>query len=401
MRGNVDVGHSRRSPFTTSQFFLSLFAALALCFGCAAQDQIASASLPNAPSQSQPSPNNAPPDNSRLTVPAGTRISLILNKLLNSHAVRTGDDFFAQVSAPVMVGDEVAIPAGSFIRGKVDKLTRHGTRGDLGMRSVSLVLGSSMVDLGGPINIRSDEWTAWHNPSGRRAGASILAFLGATGLGAAIGAATDRSHTTVLGGSSIPGLSVPPLTVTTNSHKGLAIGLMVGSAAGGVAAGVLATSGRDFYLDQGTTLEMTLPNPVSVTRAQISEGASSAPPITVTRPRRPGPGQGNNPPVGFPGNTPATGPASCSAGEEWCMGSCKSTIDFVNDNHNCGRCGNSCSINESCTGGSCSCALGYTSCMGSCVSDSSFISDNNNCGSCGHSCSFNESCTGGMCMKRP
>jgi hypothetical protein len=33
------------------------------------------------------------------------------------------------------------------------------------------------------------------------------------------------------------------------------------------------------------------------------------------------------------------------------------------------------------------------------VSSTSFFSDNNNCGSCGHSCGIGESCTGGFCQK--
>jgi len=163
----------------------------------------------------------------------------------------------------------------------------------------------------------------------------------------------------------------------------------------------LMAHSHGFYLQEGTPLEITLSNPVSLTRAQITEAEHNPTPVQVIRRTRPWPGPGNNPPIGFPGSTPTSGPSSCSAGEELCMGSCKSTIDFMSDDNNCGRCGNSCRIGESCTGGSCGCAAGYSSCMGSCVSDSSFISDNNNCGSCGHSCSIGESCTGGMCMKQP
>ena len=113
-------------------------------------------------------------------------------------------------------------------------------------------------------------------------------------------------------------------------------------------------------------------------------------------PRRP---PGTQSPSPGSGNGPAIGPASCSAGEEWCEGRCMSPGDFIGNDSNCGRCGNRCSFNESCSGTSCSCAAGYTSCMGQCVSSSSFISDNSNCGSCGHSCSIGESCTGGTCMK--
>lgn len=97
---------------------------------------------------------------------------------------------------------------------------------------------------------------------------------------------------------------------------------------------------------------------------------------------------------------PTIGPGSCDPGQDWCNGRCMSQADYMSDDNNCGRCGNSCRIaSESCRGGSCSCAAGYTQCMGSCVSDTTFMSDNNNCGSCGHSCSIGQSCMGGFCQR--
>ena len=402
--------------FPPSQKILQLLIATALvssiltvpCLGQQTSEAALNA-LPSAPSASDGTPA---PDNTRITIPPGTSIPLVLTRPLNSNDVHSGDAVFAQVSNPVMVGDEVAIPAGTFVRGKVDKLARNGTRADMLMHSASLVMGSSTVDAGGPVKIESEEYTAYNNPQGRKKAAIILAPLLGSGLGMAIGAAADRPHTITLGGGfSVPsggigGLPgplqpVPPMTVTENSHTGLFVGSAVGGAVGLVTSLTLIGRSKEFYLEEGSPLHMALPSAVSVTRAQISDAQQSSSPVQVIRRSHPWPGPGNNPPIGFPGSTPTSGPSSCSPGEEWCMGSCKSNIDFISDNNNCGRCGNSCSIGESCTGGSCSCAPGYSSCMGSCVSSSSFISDNNNCGSCGHSCSIGESCTGGSCMKMP
>ena len=103
-----------------------------------------------------------------------------------------------------------------------------------------------------------------------------------------------------------------------------------------------------------------------------------------------------NPPVG---NTPPIGAGSCSVTQEWCQGSCVERSTFLNDSGNCGSCGHSCSISESCTGGSCSCSPGSESCMGRCVSSASFLSDTNNCGRCGNACAIGQSCFGGMCQK--
>ena len=347
--------------------------------------------VPQAPSASQSTPASQPSETMHIVIPVGTRIPLVLTHPLNSQSIKTGDAVFAQIATPVVVGDQVAVPAGTFVRGKVESLTRRGTRAEVIMRSASLVMGSSLVDMGGPVKIESEEWTAWNNPDGKSKAAIILIPMVAMPLGALIGHAADGKTTTNVGGTPF----------TTQSHKGLVIGTTVGFGVGlGAAFGLMAHS-RGFYLEEGTPLDITLSNPVALTSAQVTEAEHNTAPVQVIRRTRGWPGPGNNPPIGFPGSTPASGPSSCSAGQEWCMGSCKSTIDFTSDDNNCGRCGNSCRIGESCTGGSCGCAVGYSSCMGSCVSDSSFISDNNNCGSCGHSCSIGESCTGGMCMKQP
>ena len=104
-----------------------------------------------------------------------------------------------------------------------------------------------------------------------------------------------------------------------------------------------------------------------------------------------------NPPAPSSGQT--SGPASCSLGQEWCMGRCVDTISFVSDSSNCGRCGNQCSFSETCTGGFCTCGPGYVSCMGRCVNSASFISDSSNWGRCGNNCMGGESCIGGSCRK--
>jgi hypothetical protein len=349
-------------------------------------------------------PPTSPADSASVTIPAGTRLQLVLTHPVNSNSTSHGDQVFAQTTAPIIVGDQVVIPGGTYVQGKVEKLTRRGSRAEMLMQSVSLVFPNGYIaHAGGPVNIESEEWTAWNNPEGRTKVAIVLAPIVGLGLGMGIGAAMDKPHTVTLGGGSMP---VPPgfppvpplplLTMTENTHKGLAIGGIVGGIAGGITALTLAARSHQFYIEASSPLTMSLPQAVTLTRVQVDDAnraAATAPPPAV--PQRPVPpiNQGNSAP------NPPTGPASCSAGQEWCHGQCADTIAFINDSSNCGRCGNQCSISESCTGGSCSCAPGYSSCMGQCVNDASFISDSQNCGRCGNSCSIGESCPGGTCMK--
>jgi hypothetical protein len=382
----------RRSRNLLSQLFQSALnsrsllaltlAALFVAGNCVAQE--AASPLSSVPSGQ--AGNQAALKPSHVTIPAGTNIPLVLTRYINSKDVRSGDAVFAQVSNPVLVGDQVAIPAGTFVRGKVDKLTRSGTRGELLMSSAGLVMGINIVDLGGPVNIESEEWTAENNPGGKSKAAIILVPMLALPLGAVIGSAADGKTTKNLNG----------IPVTTQSHTGLVTGTAVGFGAGLATTFALMAHSHQFYLGEGSPLHMTLARAVALSSEQIADAQRNVAPVQIVRRTRSWPG---NDPLGTPGGTPSIGPGSCSAGQEWCAGSCKSTIDFISDDHNCGSCGRSCSFGESCTGGSCSCAAGYSSCMGQCVSSSSFISDNNNCGSCGHSCSFGESCMGGSCTR--
>ena len=384
-RGFRTLPQRSLSVLTPQMLVLAMWS---LTAGCLAQEQPAETPpLPSAPSAQK---TTRPEGDLRVIIPIGTLIPLVLTRPLNSHDIHSGDFVFAQVSNPVMVNDQVAIPAGTFVRGKVAHLRRNGTRGELTMHSAALVMGAAVVDLGGPVRIESEEWTAYSNPSGAAKAAIILVPMLAMPVGALLGHAADGKTTTYLGGTPF----------TTPSHKGLVIGTTVGFGVGVGAALALLAHSHGFYLEEGTPLHMTLASSVSLTRAQIAAAEQNPAPVQVIRKTRPWPGPGTNPPIAFPGNS-GSGPASCSAGDDWCLGSCKSSIDFTSDSSNCGRCGNRCSFNESCTGGFCSCAAGYSSCMGQCVSSSSFISDNSNCGSCGHSCSIGESCTGGMCMKQP
>lgn len=319
------TGNRALSLLTTAWPLQTFLACILLSAGCAAQTAASTPdNLPSAP----PGVEATTPDDPRVVIPAGTSIPLVLTRYINSNDVRAGDSVFAQVSTPVMVGDQVAIPAGTFVQGKVEKLTRNGTRAEMTMHSAALVMGSSVIDLGGPVTIESENWTAYNNPQGHKKAAIILAPLLGSGLGMAIGAAMDKSHTVTMGGGTMPGFGpgglpgppvpAPTLTYTQNNHRGLFIGSAVGSAIGLVTSFTLMGRSHAFYLEQGSPLHVTLSNAVSVTRSQIAEGSHSTAPITIIRhvpvpipdgPSDPGtcytPGTPGTPDVVIPG-TPAT-----------------------------------------------------------------------------------------------
>jgi len=252
---------------------------------------------------------------------------------VDSNSTPRGDQVFAQTTAPVIVGDQVVIPGGTYVQGKVEKLRRRGTEAEMAMQSVALVFPNGYIaNAGGPVNIESEQWTAWSNPQGHAKAAIILAPILGLGLGAGIGAATDHSHTVTLGGGSMPtspccGLPgptqpVPGLTVTENTHKGLVIGSMIGGIVGGVTSLALLARNHQFYIEEGSPMTMNLPEALTLTEAQIqaaNQKAEEQPaPAPVTRSRPPliptatgngtcyTPGTPGTPEVVIPG-TPAVG----------------------------------------------------------------------------------------------
>ena len=196
-----------------------LLVTLTCTFICAAQDQ--------SPTTSQTAAaNSAPADTSRsevVTIPASTRLALVLTNPVSSKTMHRGDVVYAQTTAPVIVGDRAVIPAGIFVQGKIEKLTRRSSHAEMLMNSAAIVFPNGYAaNIPGPIDVETDEGTAWRDPSSAaRTGAFIAPFAGA-GMGAAIGSSLHTTQSATLGGT----------TITSNSPKGIGIGAVVGSGGG-------------------------------------------------------------------------------------------------------------------------------------------------------------------------
>lgn len=201
---------------------------------------------------------NPPP----ITLPAGTQLALILTHPIDSKTMHRGDTVFAETTAPVLAGNQVVIPPGAFVQGKVEKLARQGSRAELLMQSLSVALpDDSVVNIKGPVEITSGEGTAWRNPSdGAKAGVVLAPFIGGA-LGTAIGVAAHTTETTNFGNS----------TITTSTPRGMAIGSITGLAAGTVVSLVLLARSHHFIVGEGSPLEMTLPRSVPITSGQPSQ----------------------------------------------------------------------------------------------------------------------------------
>jgi hypothetical protein len=266
---------------TNARRILAAVTTLVLAVTCMAQDNVNANA--NAQSQSPSPPDSqsmAPPGTpnpATETLPAGTRFALVLTNPIFSNTTHRGDEIHAQTTAPVTVGDHVVIPGGIFVQGKVDKLTRKGSHSEMLMQSIAVIFPDGYVaSIAGPITIESEEGTAWLNPSGGVKAGAIIAPMAGLGLGALIGSAAHTTQSSTLGGN----------TITTSTPKGLAIGSVVGMAAGGVVALVLLTHSHQFFVDVGSPMEMTLPQPLTLAQADVVDANREAQdhPAAVPRP---------------------------------------------------------------------------------------------------------------------
>ncbi|MCE5308972.1 MAG: hypothetical protein LLG20_15140 [Acidobacteriales bacterium] len=184
--------------------------------------------------QEQPvAPPPPPPEPKRVTLTAGTLLSVRLMEALSSDRVQAGDSFSASLDQPVVVDGYVIAERGARVSGKVISAEKAGRV--KGLAQLSVELTQFTTSDGQKIHIQTDPFVR----EGPKSTKSDAAKVGAgAGIGAIIGA--------IAGGG-----------------KGAAIGAGVGGAAG--TGTVMATRGKPAVLPVETRLSFRLKEPVTVT----------------------------------------------------------------------------------------------------------------------------------------
>src|SRR5712671_110 len=227
---------------------------------------------------------NSAPEATIVAVPVGTRIALVLTQPIQTRYVHRGDDIYAQTTSPVTSGNEVVIPPGTFVQGKVDKFERRGGRGEIHLQSMSITFPDGYVTpIAGPITLESSDGYALKDPGkGRMIGAFALPAAG-LGLGALIGRSVANSQPNTITSTLPPGCTGPPpgclsssLTTPPDRLKSTAIGSMVGLAVGGVVSLALVLNTHHFFLDVGSPVEMVLQHPISLQRDEVAAAIRDA-----------------------------------------------------------------------------------------------------------------------------
>lgn len=174
-----------------------------------------------------------PPAPKKVTIPAGTQVTIRLNDGLDTERNQVGDSFHATLGTPIVMNDETVIPSGADVVGRVVDVKSAGRMA--GSSTLTLELNSLSIN-GKTYNIQTSQWSRQGKGEGKDTAIK-------TGGGAAVGA--------VIGGLAGGG-------------KGAAIGSVAGAGAGaGVSA---AKKGEQIKLAPESSLSFLLISPVTVTQ---------------------------------------------------------------------------------------------------------------------------------------
>lgn len=188
-------------------------------------------------------------------VPAGTKVPLRLQSGISTKTARVGDSVYAQTSFPVAIDGKMMIPAGTYVQGRISKITRPGRikgRAEILFNFTTLVYPSGYtVALPGSVDTLDSEDQSTKDAEG------TIQQRGQKGKD--IGTIASTGATGALTGAAIGG------------GKGAAIGSGIGGATGLAIA--MLTRGNDIHLPAGTSLEMVINRPIELDSARVRGGA--------------------------------------------------------------------------------------------------------------------------------
>ena len=172
-----------------------------------------------------------PPQPRRVEIPAGTSVRVQMIDGVDSAVNHAGEVFHATLDSPIVVDDQVVVPAGSDMEVKLTEAKSAGRMTGQSTLSLQLV---RMEFQGKSYTLASDDYLQKGSSRGKRTAETVG---GGAVLGTLLGA--------VIGGG-----------------KGAAIGAATGAGAGGVVQG--ATKGQQIKIPSETRLDFTLEQPVEV-----------------------------------------------------------------------------------------------------------------------------------------
>jgi len=193
-------------------------------------------------------PDQPDPAKKRVIIPAGTVIPVNLTSRISTKHAKDGDGIYAQTAVPITVNDEIVIPQGSFIKGKISHVEQPGRvsgRAEMSFSFQTLVLPTgktfeiyaNLQGTGGAIEKKGE--------------ATIVADKGNDGEDIATKSAEGAAGGAVTGAVWRGG---------GGAARGAAIG--AGAGAAGAAVAALIKKGAPLVLEPGTLFEIVLNRPI-------------------------------------------------------------------------------------------------------------------------------------------
>jgi hypothetical protein len=181
----------------------------------------------------------------KIQVPTGTHIPLVLHNGISTRSTRPGDPVYFETLFPVMIDGKVVIPAGSFVGGEVTESKRPGRvkgKGELMIKLNTMILPNGyMVNLNAtPSNADTGGGESTDNE------------------GKIIGDSDKTTDAGTIAKTTAAGAGIGGLATRTGAGAGIGAG--IGAAAGLMA--VLLTRGPEAEMPRGTTVEVTLNRPI-------------------------------------------------------------------------------------------------------------------------------------------
>jgi len=228
-------------------------------------------------------PQETLPRAATITMPVGTVVPLTLISVIKSKSTKTGDPIRAEVAFPVTIGSQLAIPAGTYVEGKVTQLRirdKQTHRADVEIHFDRLVYESGytvMLDAASAQARMAAESTegemGMDRPLGLPDGGAIENDQELTGFGILPAWSSEEAFGVA---ESTPTLQPLP---SVGPPKGVIIGTSVGVTAALVTLSIVfgrhrATHMDAILFDSGWQFQMALKTPLSLDPDKIA----SAPP---------------------------------------------------------------------------------------------------------------------------
>src|SRR5215469_4996512 len=119
-----------------------------------------------------------PPPPSKVTVPAGTQLSIRMTDEVDSEKAQVGDVFHGSISAPVSIDDQIVVPTTADVEGRVVDVKSAGRFAGGSLLTLQL---TKLIMNGRAYSIATDQWSRTGTGKGKGTAAKV-------GGGAAVGA---------------------------------------------------------------------------------------------------------------------------------------------------------------------------------------------------------------------